>query len=95
MVGKGGVMKIGSRVKIKNLGEIYSTYWTKFKEMGFKNPETAKNINYEIFDKSIEFKVFAKSDHECDNIMLYGIEDKNGNQFLIGESGLKLIRKRK
>lgn len=91
-------INIGDTVQIKNIGNHYSTYTSKFKEMGFKNPDKNRFL---LFDddykkkklKETIFTVFAISTHELNSKwILIGIKDNNnGNQFLFGKSGLKLF----
>ncbi len=85
--------EIGDVVKIKSFGHIYTSYWKKFEDMGFKKPDEVKGIynNTEEF-KGKEFKIFARGKHDQQRVALYGIEDADGNQFLFSKSGIKLIR---
>jgi len=81
-------MKIGDKVKIKKPGYIYSQYVSMFKKLGFKNPNKSKELEFNKF-KDIIFTIFIKCKHVVyPHPMLFGIEDNNGNQFLIESKGL-------
>ncbi len=85
--------EIGDTVKIKRFGNIYTSYYKKFLDMGFKDPDNVKGI-YNDSDKfkNTEFKIFAIGKHDEERVALYGIEDTEGNQFLFSKSGIKLIK---
>lgn len=86
-------MKIGDKVKIKKFSYIYTTYTDMFKKMGFENPNEPKRIEMKdkhLF-KDVIFTIFAKENHADEPRKVFGIKDENGNQFLFGKKGLKLI----
>lgn len=91
-------MEIGDVVLIKLFGGSYSSYFSKFKEMGFRltdNDEYIKNYYQNLGalslkDKSKRYTIFSKGKHDTDSIVLYGIEDAQGNQFLFNEDALKI-----
>lgn len=85
-------MKIGDKVKIKNFEEMYQSYLSKFKKMGFKEPEQSKIIyDTHLFRDKI-FTIFSKSRHKLDgNVKIFGIEDADGNQFLFAKKGIELV----
>jgi len=96
LVEKFEFMGIGTIVKVKYPGERYASYTQKFKEMMFKNCEIGR-ISPKFFKKK-EFKIFSKSEFHSnilgfqrEDILLCGIEDEEGNQFLFNQSALSYI----
>ena len=89
---------VGTRVKVRDWGQLYTTYFNKFEEMGFKNPRKAKGNYFDVRwgkpnkFRGVAFKVFARSKHDGGCWGLYGIQDKKGNQFLIGTGGIRRIK---
>lgn len=89
-------MKVGSKVLIKDIGEIYSTYDEMFKELGFKDLDNSpKEIRNTYPDKKslkkVVFIIFAVGKHPLEGIKLYGVRDVKGNEFLFNKKGLKFL----
>lgn len=85
--------EIGSKVKIKNRGYIYTTYEKMFLELGFKNPGERKNLpsdKKEIIE-NIVFTIFNVGLHDDGSTKLYAIKDYNGNEYLFSKRGLKFL----
>lgn len=78
--------KEGDVVKVVNNGESYTTYGSKFTELGFKNKESNPILNH-----GTVAKIFGISKHGDDTNYIVAIRDMVGNESLIGESGLELI----
>ena len=80
------------RVKITKVGNNYSNYCEQFKIMNFKNPTECRFI-HDFYDTkkihTVEFRVFSESIHPFSGEILFGIEDKKGNQFLFAKKGLE------
>jgi hypothetical protein len=82
------ILSIGDTVAIKNYGMMYTTYHSKFIEMGFTNPDLVKRAKK---IKGKKFTIFSKGIH-TDNKRrneLFGIQDNEGNQYLFAKSGLR------
>lgn len=83
-------MKIGDKVEVVDNGETFDTYENGFVNLGFKN----KTEN-PLFDNGTIATIFAIGEHEYDSYgQIYGIEDKYGNQSLIGNNGIKITPSR-
>jgi hypothetical protein len=81
---------VGSVVRVINSGECYSTYTDMAEYMGLKAWKTQGSRHVE---EDAIYTVVAKALHERRNEgELLGIQDAEGNQFLIGLAGVRLIK---
>jgi hypothetical protein len=81
---------VGSVVRVINSGECYSTYTDMAQYMGLTAWETQGSRHVE---EDAIYTVVAKALHERRNEgELLGLQDAEGNQFLIGLAGVRLIK---
>ena len=73
--------KEGDVVKVVDNGHSYTTYGSKFTELGFKNKERNP-----ILSHGTVAKIFGISKHG-----IVAIRDMTGNESLIGDHGLELV----
>lgn len=86
-------VEVGSKVKIRNRGYLYSTYAPMFHKLGFKNPEERKTLpaGKKITVENIIFTIFNIGIHEDGATKLYAIRDDEGNEYLFSKGGLKFL----
>jgi hypothetical protein len=86
--------KIGRVVTIKDRGEVYSTYWEMFQELGFKSPDKVKELK-SVYPEKEDYKgaiftIFNEGMHRDEKgVKLYAIRDEKGNEFLFSRKGLR------
>lgn len=81
-------------VKVIQPGQLYTTYYEAFKELGFANPDDPKDLPHDSPMLNDEFIVIGTFVHETSGAIVYGIQHlKTCKQLAIEESGIKLIRK--
>jgi len=78
--------KVGDVVKAVGIGYSYTTYESKFIELGFKNKEHNNS-----FSHGTVAKIFGISKHDVSSDCIVAIRDMAGNESLIGERGLELV----
>jgi len=82
-------MVVGNYVEIISPGSIYNTYTAMFEKLGFKDPYKNKDLE----EKGAKGVIFAIANHlTSKNTKVYAIDLDNGEQILIGERGIKLIK---
>jgi hypothetical protein len=80
---------VGDFVRVTNPGEVYAGYDRKFKELGFA--DTKRNANLGSMKKCAQ--IFGISTHDThDQIILLALVDKDGNEILISEDGVELLK---
>lgn len=83
-------MKVNDKVQIKNLGNLYTTFSEMYKQLGFKNLEDNQPAHTDKYYKTAVFTVFATAIHPNFGNNLVAIVGPDGEELLIGKSGLKL-----
>lgn len=83
-------MKIGDYVKITNMDEVYDTYFEWAKDQGLDR------YDYCTWKKGLDHdricRVIAMAPHACyDNTYLLGIENDDGDQYIINENAVMLV----
>lgn len=90
------MIKKGSRVKVKDSGKQYPTYFPMFDEMGIKHNHTAIYLNREFSLADLETELFTvfdiKKHHSMDSLLI-GIQSRSGSRYLIGKRGLSELSK--
>jgi hypothetical protein len=83
-------MKVNDKVKIGNLGNLYTTYSEMFERLGFK--ATIENYPSHVDDyyKDAIFTVFAVEKHPHFGNPIVAIRGEDGEELLIGREGLRL-----
>lgn len=77
----------GSKVRITDVKQCYTTYGEKFKELGFRDElDNRPRTNCQL----VTHTIFGKTEHRIEGIALYGIRDDYGRELLISEKGLEL-----
>ena len=82
-----GKFKIGDRVQVLNIGEVYSLYKEMANAMKIPLDKWGK---YNLYNGDIGI-VIARKIHAFDRCLLYGV--KFNDVYIIGEDGLKLVEK--
>jgi hypothetical protein len=91
--------KVGDSVVVTDAGEKYSTFFEKFHEMGFRNPDSVKDVPRDFAQQDElfpippgVFTVFATGSHLRDGEVknLVAIENIEGDQYLFDPNGLEL-----
>ena len=80
-------MKIGDKVKIKNIGNLYSSYDVKFKELGFKNQ---KENPAPVYWMNVEWEIKNIIEHPFDKTNMLHLDYK-GCEILMDKDGCELI----
>ena len=83
-------MKKGTIVTVTDWGYVYSTFRSRFEELGFKNVNV--NLSPSKTERHIDdkFFIFAKSRNDSGK-KIYGISDLKGNQFLMDARGIEKV----
>ena len=93
------IFNIGDKVVITDAGEKYSTFFEKFHEMGFRNPDSVKDVPRHLTQQDElfpihpgVFTVFATGSHfrDVEIKQLVAIENLEGFQYLFDPNGLEL-----
>jgi len=91
------IFNIGDKVVITDAGEMYSTFFQKFQELGFRNPHSVKVVHREFAQQDElfpihpgVFTVFATGSHlrDVEIKQLVAIENLEGDQYLFDPNGL-------
>ena len=83
--------KIGDKVKVTNVGGVFSSYQEMAKIMDLKNWNEGNNPK----NKSIALIVNVQQ-HPCFiEKTIYGIESEDGKDYIIGEDGLESVKETK
>jgi hypothetical protein len=85
--------EIGGKVKIWDIGYMYTTYTKMFHKLGFKKPEECKAFpkgKKESLENTI-FTIFNIGVHDYSSTKLYAIVDAEGNQYLLSKRGLEFL----
>lgn len=77
--------QINEVVTVRTTGAQYSTYWDMFATMGIDGSKKYLAKQDEIV------KIFDIKPHDITSDVVYGVVNKNGDEFLIGESGLDFL----
>lgn len=87
-------MNIGDKVKLVDLGNIYSTYTDMFEKLNFKDLNENIIIDFDFdFYKDLEFTIINIAEHlHYRDIILYHISESCTNkELLVGEESIKKI----
>lgn len=84
---------IGDKVRVTDLGSVYSLYWEMFKKLGFKDYEGNRSDGLNSIIDNLSWVVFNRDLHENVKIRLYGIQciEFPDKQLLISEWGISLV----
>ena len=77
--------QINEVVTVRSTGAQYSTYRDMFATMGIDGSKKYLAKQDEIV------KIFDIKPHDITSDVVYGVVNKNGDEFLIGESGLDFL----
>lgn len=77
--------QINEVVKVTCTGNQYSTYWDMLAAMKIDGSKKYQAKKDEIV------KIFDVKPHDTDGLPLYGVVNRDGDEFLMGEKGLDFL----
>lgn len=83
---------IGHTVRLNDLNKVYMTFRSAFKAMGFNNQMQNPHSPHVLRESKGEFfKVFTVGKGQFSELI--GIQDEHGNQILVKEIGVTLVKR--
>ena len=79
--------KVGDIVKVRDTGNLYTTYDIMFKKLGFINTEYNSGKN----SLGLLGEIFAIERHQYESVTVAAVNLENGEQILIGVDGIQKV----
>jgi hypothetical protein len=79
--------KVGDIVKVRDTGDVYSTYYDMFKKLGFIYTKRNSGKN----SLGLLGEIFAIEQHPYESVTVAAVNLENGEQILIGVYGIQKV----